>query len=457
MMKKETRTMPTKPENWAAMTPEERRSWRLENFRNSGRNVSFVSPQAEKNFRTRVKRLIDVYNLKEPDRVPLSVMAGNLPLKMAGLDARASFYEPDKACEAAMKFNERYAEEIEAFTLPMQLSGQFMEALDYKLYGWPGHGLADSAGGWQFIEGEYMMADEYDDLIRDPSDFWLRKYLPRVVGAFRPFTMFQPFTTIIENVHLNTLGPFSQPAVQDMFRTFIKAGEAYAKAAAATRPYFGQAAAHGFPAPFGMLCFAPFDVLGDTLRGTTNIMKDMFRQPEKLLAALEVIADVTISNVLNSPGIDNFYMISYPLHKGADGWMSRQQFETFYWPSFKRVLEAFINEGLIQSLFAEGGYNTRLEYVNDFPRGTVTWRFDQTDMAKAKELLGKDCCVQGNVPTSLLVTSTPDKVKEYCKNVIETCKPGGGFVLCPGAGAENPRLENLKAMAEAVNEYGWYR
>jgi hypothetical protein len=449
--------MPTKPENWAEMTPEARRSWRLENFRNSGRNVAFVSPQAEKNYQTRVNRLIDAYNVKEPDRVPLTAMPGNLPLTMAGLETRATFYEPEKACAAAMKFNEKYAEEIEAFSLPVQLSGQFMEALDYKLYSWPGHGLPDNAGGWQFIEGEYMTADEYDDLIRDPSDFWLRKYLPRVVGSFQPFRMFQPFTTIIENVHLNTLGPFSQPPVQDMFRTFLKAGEAYGRAAEAVAPYRGAAAANGFAATFGMMCFAPFDILGDTLRGTTNIMKDMFRRPKKLLAALDVITEITIANVLESPGVDNAFMVGYPLHKGADGWMSQAQFDTFYWPSLKRCMDAFIEQGLIQSLFAEGGYNSRLEHVNQFPRGTVTWRFDQTDMAKAKKVLGKDCCIQGNVPTSLLVTSEPAKVKEYCRNVIETCKPGGGYVLCPGAGAENPKLENLKAMAEAVNEYGWYR
>ena len=449
--------MPNKPDNWAEMTPEQRRSWRLENLRNSGASVKFVSPQAGKNYQTRVNRLIDVYNLREPDRIPLSAMPGNLPLAMAGLDTKTSFYEPEKAFEAAMKFNDQYAEDIEAFSLPVQVSGQFMEALDYKLYAWPGHGLPDNSGGWQFIEGEYMTADEYDDLIRDPSDFWLRKYLPRVAGSFQPFKMFQPLTNIIENVQINTLGPFSQPAVQDMFRTFIKAGEAFAKAQQAAMPYFGKAAEYGFAASFGTLCFAPFDVLGDTLRGTTNIMKDMFRRPKKLLAALDVITEITISNMLENPNIDSMFMVGYPLHKGADGWMSQQQFDTFYWPSLKRCMDAFIKEGLIQSLFAEGGFNTRLEHVNQFPRGTVTWRFDQTDMGKAKEILGKDCCIQGNVPTSLLVTSTPDKVKDYCRQVIETCKPGGGYVLCPGAGAENPKLENLKAMVEAVNEYGWYK
>ncbi len=61
------------------------------------------------------------------------------------------------------------------------------------------------------------------------------------------------------------------------------------------------------------------------------------------------------------------------------------------------------------------------------------------------------------MPSSLLVTGEPGDVKDYCKKLIEACAPGGGYILAPGAHPENPRLENLKAMAEAVNEYGYYR
>jgi hypothetical protein len=450
--------MATKPENWAAMAPEERRTWRLDNFRNSGKSVKFVSAEAEKNYGLRVQRMIDVYNLREPDRVPLNVYPGNLPLTMAGLEGRDAFYSPARACEAAMKFNDRYSGELESFALGgSALTGQFMEALDYKLYLWPGHGLPNSAGGWQYIEGEYMLADEYDDLIRDPSDFWLRKYLPRVMGAFQPFRLFQPFTTIIENVHLGTLAPFAKPQVKDMLQTFIKAGEMWDQASAAIMPYLGIGPTRGFATPSAGFCFAPFDVLGDTLRGTANIMNDMFRRPQKLLAALDVIAETTIYNVLSGPSIDNACLVVYPLHKGADGWMSQSQFDTFYWPSLKKVMDACIKEGLIQSLFAEGSFNTRLNSIHQFPKGTVVWYFDQTDMTRAKAVLGKDYCIQGNVPSSLLVTGEPAVVKDYCRKLIEACAPGGGYILAPGAHPENPRLENLKAMVEAVNEYGYYR
>ena len=150
-------------------------------------------------------------------------------------------------------------------------------------------------------------------------------------------------------------------------------------------------------------------------------------------------------------------MITFPLHKGADGWMSQKQFETLYWPTLKRVIDALVEQGIIANLFAEGSYDTRLESVNEFPKGAVSWLFDQTDMIHAKEILGDKCCIKGNIPASLVITGDPKDVKEYCRKLIEDCGKGGGYVLAPGCNAENPKLENLRAIMEAVREYGVYR
>jgi uroporphyrinogen-III decarboxylase len=78
-------------------------------------------------------------------------------------------------------------------------------------------------------------------------------------------------------------------------------------------------------------------------------------------------------------------------------------------------------------------------------------------MQKAKNILGVKCCIQGNVPSSLVVTGEPKEVKEYCRKLIETCGKGGGYILSAGAIAENPKLDNLRAMLAAAKEYGVYR
>ena len=64
-----------------------------------------------------------------------------------------------------------------------------------------------------------------------------------------------------------------------------------------------------------------------------------------------------------------------------------------------------------QLLFAEGSYNSRLDTINEFPKGAVAWYFDKTDMKIAKQKFGQNCCIQGNVPTSLLLTVLLQKSK----------------------------------------------
>lgn len=443
------------PGDWAQLTPEQKREWRLNNFLNP-KGLQFVSDKAKSDYKVRAQRMVDVYNVMEPDRVPINLPVGNLAYTNYGINYRTAMYDYEKAVAACKKFNEEYSEELEYWASPWVTPGRVLDLLDYKLYSWPGHRLGENVSSVQFMESEYMKADEYDAFILDPSDFWIRAYLPRIFGALEPLRMFRPITDLVEIVNMGQFMPFASPEGQKMLQTLMDVGKEYQKMMKAMSEAGPSGAAHGYPGAFGAFCKAPFDTLGDSLRGTQPILKDMYRRPDKLLEALDVIADFTISSLLSAPNVSNIFMVTYPLHKGADGWMSQKQFDTFYWPSLKKVMNALINEGLIQNMFAEGGYNTRLESINEFPKGTVCWYFDKTDMFKAKQILGSNCAIQGNVPSSLIVTGSAADTKEYCRKLIEGCGNGGGFILSAGAIADNPKLENLRAMMAAVREYGVY-
>ena len=439
--------------NWSTMTPEEKRAHRFQSLL-SVEGFTFPSPDAERAYKTRIKRLVDVYNVREPDMVPVNLPIGNMPFFAAGLTYHDLMYEPEKAIAAAAKFAAETG--LEAPLDITALPGRVLDLLDYKLYNWPGHGLDTGAPVYQFKEGQYMSADEYDHLIRDPSDFWTRVYFPRVFGALEPFRQLQPVTDVTEIVQVvNHFQPLAKKEVRAALYRLIEVGEEIERWFARTGR--SQTAGSSRTGVLSTLVKAPFDTLGDTLRGTKEIMLDMRRRPDKLLEALDVIADVSIANAIELVNGSGSFMASFPLHKGADGWMSRQQFETFYWPSLRKVIRGVIDDGIQVRLFAEGSYDSRLELVNEFPKGTVAWLFDRTDMKRAKQILGKDCCISGNVPASLLATGKPEQVKEYCRKLIEDCAPGGGYILAAGAAnVEGVRLENLRAMLEAAQEYGVY-
>jgi hypothetical protein len=336
-------------------------------------------------------------------------------------------------------------------------SGRVLDILDYRMYKWPGHGLPAEAT-YQYIEGEYMKADEYDHLINDPSDFWLRVHLPRIFGALEPLNQLKSLTDILELPPLtSSLAPYGRPEVQAALQALLDAGREARWWHDIIQELGQDALELGIPSLGGSGARAPFDFIGDTLRGTQGIMMDMYRQPDKLLEAVERVATWEIRRAIAGANASKRPVVYMPLHKGADGFMSEKQFTTFYWPSLKKVCLGLIDEGLVPFMFAEGSYASRLEIIRNLPRGTVIWMFDRTDMARAKEAVGDNACIMGNVPVTLLCTSTPEEIKEYCRKLIEVAGKSGGFILSPGAVIDELKSENLLAMMEAAKEYGVYK
>ena len=136
--------------------------------------------------------------------------------------------------------------------------------------------------------------------------------------------------------------------------------------------------------------------------------------------------------------------------------MSLKQFETFYWPTFKKLVLALIEKNLTPCPFFEGNYNSRLEYLLEFPRGKVLGHFDTTDIFRAKEVLKGHLCIRGDVPASLLQAGTPGEVKAYCKKLIDVAGKDGGYILSPRTVMDSANVENVRAMMDFTREYGIY-
>jgi hypothetical protein len=335
--------------------------------------------------------------------------------------------------------------------------GKFYEILDYKLYAWPGHGVPPEHC-YQCIEAEYMKPEEYDLLLTDPSFFFRNFYLPRVFGALGGFSMLPPFTGILEMYGLAfNFIPFALPPVQGTYKALFEAGAEALKWAMAMGGSNGELTTLGFPNILGGFTKAPFDVLGDTLRGTKGIMLDMYRQPDKLLNALERLVPIMIGMGIGSAQQTGNPLIFIPLHKGADGFLSDEQFKKFYWPTLRQVIVGLIEGGCIPFPALEGHWDSRLDVIQDIPRGKTTWMVDQSDMMKVKETLGKNACLIGNVSSSMLSLGTPDEVNVYCKKLIDTVGKGGGFIMSNGAFFDEAKPENVKAIVEVTREYGVYK
>lgn len=410
----------------------------------------------EELYQERAKRVWDVISLKEPDRVPFLPTFTFFPVNYAGLSCEEAMYDYDKMGAAYRKalldlepdmFNSPY------LTLAI---GPLLEILDYKLIRWPGHGVAPDKT-YQFVEGEYMKAEEYDDFLFDPTDYMLHTYLPRVCGALAGFSRLPNFPMIYYTRFVAGLTPFGEPEVGEAFEALRRAGVESQRLVSKAVAFGREMQALGFPAQYGAFAIAPFDYIGDFFRGTRGIMVDIYRRPEKLLALLDKVTHITIQSTLRSVQASSVPVVFIPLHKGIDGFMSLEHFKTFYWGSLRQLILALIDAGLTPCVFWEGHCESRLETIRDIPKGKAMYRFEQTDFAIAKEVLGDTVCIRGNVPASLLCTGSPEEVTAYCKNLIDVAGKGGGLIMDGAIGIpDEAKPENALAMARATREYGCY-
>lgn len=423
---------------------------------------SFASPEVAQTYQRRVQRFKDVVQLKKPDQVPTILLTGGFVADYAGISHGEMMYDYEKAARAILKFHEDFQPDYQAAS--NFLPGPAFDRLGYILYRWPGSKMPSQSlpptMPFQMVEAEYMRADEYDQLIADPEYFCLRVYVPRICKALGGWQLLPTFFATMEMPFIPFwLGVSGAPPVMEAFKAFLEAVQLNAEYGAVSGRVSAELMSkYGMPGTMGGFSKAPFDILGDTLRGTRGVMLDMYRCPHKVLAAVERLTPIAIQMGLQAAMMSQHPFVLIPLHKGADGFMSREDFKKFYWPTLKATLLGLIEGGAVPFLFVEGGYNERLDIIAEsgLPAGRTIWLFDRTDMKAVKEFFGGWACFGGNVPASLFYAGTPQEMETYVRNLIETVGQDGGFFLSPGVVVDQARPENVRAYLEAARKYGVY-
>ena len=447
-----------RPGNWRTLTPEERRraryaSWMLTDGRN------FSTPEAEKVYQRNTQRVVDVMNLGVPDAVPILPFIGEYIANYAGITPYETMYDYEKYKQAARQFSIDFGLDYTMFSGSFS-PGRAFDILDLKTYSWPGRGNHPRERAFQVLESELMKGDEYDALIADPEGFYLRIYMPRAFGALAGLGMLGTAWATMEIPSAPLfLVPCGLPEGQKALQALLDAGrEALNWVTALEDLEGGILRDRGLPRLPGGFTKAPFDWIGDTVRGTQGILTDMYRQPEKLLEALDRLVPFAVKLADMSASTNNNPFIFIPLHKGADDFMSDKNFRRFYWPSHLKVILGMINEGLVPYHFVEGRYNHRLDVMADsgIPPRSTFWSFDQVDMVQAKKKVGSWAAIGGNVQGSVLYACTPQQVADSVRKLIDECGYNGGYALGTALVLDNTTPENLHAMIDTAKEYGKY-
>ena len=278
---------------------------------------------------------------------------------------------------------------MDRFIIVTNQSGAVLEALDSRQLRWPGHGVS-KYHTHQFVEGEYMKAEEYDLLLNDTSDFLIRFYLPRIYGALGPTSVLPPLNSLIGALPFHVLADEQFADMLENLTRIARQAVAWHKEA---RTIAEELSEMGYFCPMPLMGVgAPFDVVSDFLRGMRGAMLDMYRCPDKLMRACEMFTRIMLERIAAAPEPSGLAPVFMPLHRGAHGFMSSSSSGPSTGPG-SRVVEALVAKGYTPELFFEGDYTTARVSGRTAQRKAIA-RFDQIDMVRAKEIVGKPSASQ---------------------------------------------------------------
>jgi uroporphyrinogen-III decarboxylase len=403
----------------------------------------------------REQRIMDAIQLKTPDRVPVIAGMGYFPAKYCGITCETAYYDYDAWLGAYKKTLHDFQPDmvhLQGFS-----PGKALEYINPKGSRWPGHGVSP-CHSHQTIEMESMKADEYAHFLNDTSDYMFRISLSRASDEMAGLAMLPKLSDLGTGAFgLQMLAAYLvKPEIAHAIELLQKAGEEIVKWRPKMMEFVQAIEKMGFPPYTQGFAMAPFDVISHSMRGMKGAITDMYRQPDNLLEACVRILDMTLKRPIGRPSKLGHVRVFMPLTRGSDDFMSLKQFETFYWPTLKKLILFLIDKGATPTIFFEGNFTSRLEYLLDLPKGKVLAHLDTTDIFRAKEILKDHICIKGNVPSSLLQVGTVQEVEDYCRRLIDIIGKGGGFILAPRGSTDEVKPENLMAMIEFAKKYGRY-
>jgi hypothetical protein len=156
-----------------------------------------------------------------------------------------------------------------------------------------------------------------------------------------------------------------------------------------------------------------------------------------------------------SEGPDYKYCFDSSILLLAHNVMNTKQFERFYYPYLKTLLDTYAEKGMNIRLFTEGSILRFADYFKDYPKGLLTFHLEQDDPFEFREAL-PNVAIMGGMTTDLLSNGTPDECVAYAKRLCDELGREGGFIF-----SENKMLsyrndakpENMKAVCDFVDSY----
>ncbi len=390
-------------------------------------------------YQERLTRYVTALRNEKPDKIPIRPFVAEFTAKYAGMTCQQVAHDYNLAFAAAVKCAKEFDWDAVVPNMVYVWTG-LGQAAGLRYYGIPGIGIPHTSG-FNYIEPPedkaFMREDEYDALIDDPTGFLYNVWLPRV------------------STEVAAIG---QPATYRNNLALVKSSMAMMAYFTAFGPQIQRLHDEcGTVSAIAGIFKAPFDIIGDKLRGYIGLTMDMATQPDKVLKACEALMPHLTHVGLTTADPAKQVPIGFWMHRGCVPFISPKQFQSHYWPTLRPCIEEFWKHGNQTMFYAEGKWDHHLDDFATLPERSILFHVDQGDIFLAHQKLHHKFALSGGIPNVLLSYGKPDEVRAHCRKVIDGVAQDGGYIMDASAiMQDDTSIENLRALTDFTREHGVY-
>jgi len=200
----------------------------------------------------------------------------------------------------------------------------------------------------------------------------------------------------------------------------------------------------------------PADLLSMWL-GFDRFMMDCAMDPAKVREACERLGP-GLAELGMFPGrLLGVNQVLYGVSRVSGSYISRKMFDSLFAGTFLDQVRRTCAAGFKFVYHLDNDYTPFLDFFLELPKQSGFLHLDQTDIFAAKEVLHGHLCLMGNLHPGLTAAGSVEQVTAQCERLIKEVGAGGGFILSSACEVPiNAPVENLKAVKNAVDRWGWY-
>lgn len=358
-----------------------------------------------------LERIKKAVRCEPVDRIPISPCGNGYYAKANHIPMKEYISDFEKACTANLaSLTEVDADSTQNVIFsPYLLGTQWLSKTAI-----PGVDLPDDVM-WQMKECENMKFEDYEDIKKMGWDAWQKKFIAEKCDD--NWAKLEPFFA-------------ANPA-------------AYAR--------FAEA---GIPCICDFLMITPFEYFCGGRSLENFLCDDIMDEPE----LMHEIFDMVLAH--NLKAYRQQIADTHATGVWIGGWrtgpdiISPSMFDEFVMPSFKAYYDLCIDTEIIPIFHLDSSWTLILDRFKFFPEKTYILALDsKTDIRKAREILGPNVCILGDVPCELMTFGTPEDVTKYVNDLLDDIGPWGVIIATGCDIPSDARPENVKAMAAAAHNY----